>query len=112
MNWIDKLRNRWNAKNSLQVILILVVFILTGTTVMYIKNPLILFIFNETTLPLWANIVYFILILPIYNLLLLVYGFFLGQFNFFWNFEKKFFNRVWLKIKKKNNSKTGKDYNS
>jgi hypothetical protein len=43
---------------------------------------------------LWASITYFILILPVYNVFLLFYGFVFGQFKFFWEFEKKFFKRI------------------
>jgi hypothetical protein len=39
-------------------------------------------------------VLYYILILPIYNVLLLVYGALLGQFQFFWDFEKRFFRRI------------------
>ncbi len=45
-------------------------------------------------MPLWASIAYYILILPIYNVFLLVYGFLFGQLRFFWDFEKRFFNRI------------------
>jgi hypothetical protein len=34
------------------------------------------------------------LILPVYNVFLLLYGSLFGQFRFFWEFEKRFFNRI------------------
>jgi len=40
------------------------------------------------------TILYYILILPVYNLFLLFYGFIFGQFNWFWEFEKRFFRRM------------------
>ena len=46
-----------------------------------------------------ASIIYYMLILPIYNVILLGYGFLFGQFNFFWEFEKRFFNRIFTKKK-------------
>jgi len=70
------------------VIAILLTFIFTGTTVMYLKKPILFSLFGSE-IPLWAKVVYYILILPIYNVILLFYGFLLGQFNFFWEFEKK-----------------------
>ncbi len=42
----------------------------------------------------WVDIVYYILILPFYNILLLMYGFIFGQFKYFWAFEKRFFQRI------------------
>ena len=88
MSWLQKLQQRWNVKNTWQVIAILLTFIFTGTTVMYLKKPILFSLFGSE-IPLWAKVVYYILILPIYNVILLFYGFLLGQFNFFWEFEKK-----------------------
>lgn len=98
VTWIDKLKTRWKVENTAQVILILVVFALTGTTVAYIMKPLLQWLFEPNEIPTWAKIVYYVLILPIYNLLLLLYGLLLGQFQFFWNFEKKFFSRLFSRF--------------
>lgn len=94
MSWINKLKQRWNVGNTWQVVVILVVFAMTGFTVAFMKGPLFAWLFNGESIPVWASIVYYILILPIYNILLLFYGFVFGQFQFFWNFEKKFFRRI------------------
>ncbi|MBS1489151.1 MAG: hypothetical protein JSS93_01355 [Bacteroidetes bacterium] len=99
MSWLDRLQHRWNAKNSWQVIAILLTFICTGFTVLLIKKPILLFLFGSD-IPLWAKVVYYLLILPIYNLFLLGYGFLLGQFNFFIQFEKRFFIRIASYFKK------------
>lgn len=96
---LEKLKTRWNLKNVTQVLLVLLVFSLTGTTILLIKKPLLLIAFPEGDHPLWFSILYYILILPIYNVFLLVYGALLGQFNFFWEFEKRFFNRMFGKKK-------------
>ncbi len=98
--WIDKLKQRWNLKSTWQVIIILIVFACTGTTVLLIKRPLFAYWFPDGEKPLWANITYYIMILPVYNILLLAYGFVFGQFSFFWNFEKRFFSRIFTKSKK------------
>lgn len=99
MSWIDKLQQRWQAKSVWQVIAILLVFALTGTTVVVVMKPLLRFFFGNE-IPAWARIVYYILILPIYNLILLFYGFLFGQFRFFLAFEKKFFSRIFSRKKK------------
>ncbi|HEY3429659.1 MAG TPA: DUF6787 family protein [Cyclobacteriaceae bacterium] len=101
--WIDKLQQRWNLGSTWQVIIILVVFACTGTTVLLIKKPLFDYWFPDGEKPLWANITYYILILPVYNILLLAYGFVFGQFKFFWDFEKRFFNRIITKFKNTKN---------
>lgn len=93
MSMLDRLKNRWNVGSALQVVLILITFALTGTTVVYIAKPLLAMLFGDIV-PIWARIAYYILILPVYNLFLLMFGFLLGQFRFFWNFEKRLFTRL------------------
>lgn len=97
--WIEKLKSRWNLKSTTQVVIVLIVFACTGTTVLLIKRPLFAYWFPDGEKPLWATIAYFILILPVYNVFLLFYGFLFGQFKFFWEFEKKFFKRFFPKRK-------------
>jgi hypothetical protein len=92
--WIDSLQQRWNLKSGWQVMVVLIVFACTGTTVLLIKKPLFACWFPDGEKPLWASLAYWILILPIYNVFLLGYGFLFGQFNFFWSFEKRFFKRL------------------
>ena len=93
MSWLKKLQQRWNTKNVGQVIAILLCFALTGTTVVWLMKPLLHFFFGGE-IPAWARVAYYILILPIYNLVLLLYGFIFGQFNFFLEFEKRFFQKM------------------
>ncbi|MBS1952322.1 MAG: hypothetical protein OJF59_001933 [Cytophagales bacterium] len=103
MSWLARLQQRWNAKNSWQVIAILLTFICTGFTVLLVKKPILFFLFGNE-IPLWAKVLYYVLILPIYNLFLLGYGFLFGQFTFFFQFEKRFFSRIITYFKKKINA--------
>jgi hypothetical protein len=102
MNWLSKLQTRWKVDSIWQVIVILAVFACTGFTVLLIKTPLFEYWFPLGEKPLWASLLYWILILPVYNIFLLLYGFLFGQFHFFWNFEKQFFSRFANIINKKN----------
>ncbi len=104
MNWIDQLQQRWKVKNTFQVIIILVVFACTGYTVVAISKPILKLLF-EGPIPWWARVLYYIAILPLYNLFLLFYGFVFGQFRFFWDFEKRFFSRIFGQTKKSNTNK-------
>lgn len=88
-------------KSTTQVVIVLIVFACTGTTVLLIKRPLFAYWFPDGDKPLWASITYFILILPVYNVFLLFYGFIFGQFKFFWEFEKRFFKRIFQGSKSK-----------
>ena len=91
--WIEKLKSRWNVKNGWQVIIILVVFACTGFTVMFLKKPILTFLAGEQGKTTLATVLYYIFILPLYNIILLAYGFIFGQFQFFWQFEKRFMER-------------------
>ncbi len=91
--WMDRLARRWGVSPS-RVLVILLVFALTGFTVMFLKRPLVSLFTENGEQPVLFTVLYYILILPFYNLLLLAYGALLGQFRFFWEFEKKFFKRM------------------
>lgn len=90
---MQRLADRWGVSTG-RALLILLVFICTGCTVLFLKRPLIAALFPDGEKPLWFSILYYVLILPIYNVLLLVYGAVFGQFRFFWDFERRFFKRV------------------
>ena len=94
MSWLQNLQDRWKVKSGLQVVVILIVFACTGFTILFIKRPLFALWFRDGDVPAWMKIAYWVLILPVYNVFLLGYGFVFGQFQFFWNFEKRFFNRI------------------
>ena len=99
-NWLDKLKDRWKLGSPFQVVVVLVVFACTGFTVLFIKKPILHFLAGTGGDTMLASILYYLLILPLYNVILLAYGFLFGQFNFFWEFEKRFFNRIFRRPKK------------
>lgn len=94
MSWIDRLKKRWKLKNTFQVVIILVVFACTGFTVLFLKRPVVGYFTGEGGTTIWFSIAYYILILPVYNVILLIYGFIFGQFRFFWEFEKRMWKRM------------------
>ena len=98
--WIKKLMLRWKLESAFQVVIVLVVFACTGFTVLFIKKPILHFLAGEQGDSVTASVIYYLLILPLYNVILLAYGFLFGQFNFFWEFEKRFFNRIFRRPKK------------
>jgi hypothetical protein len=91
--WMQRLAVRWGVSPG-RVLVILLVFALTGTTVMLIKHPVLAFFTGDGPQGWGVSFLYYLLILPVYNLILLIYGALLGQFSFFWAFEKRFFNRL------------------
>ena len=93
MSWIKKLQEKWGLTSLWQVVMVLVVFACTGSTVLFVKDPLLSLITGGGEKTWWMNVVYILLILPIYNVFLLIYGFLFGQFAFFWKYEQKMLRR-------------------
>jgi hypothetical protein len=93
-SFVDRLKERWNLNSSLDVLIVLFVFACTGTTVLYIKEPILNWLGMNGERTWWQNLLYLLAVLPVYNLILLFYGFLLGKFNFFWEFEKKTWKRI------------------
>jgi hypothetical protein len=74
----------------------LLAFACTGTTILLIKNPLLAFFGIERGGGQGAlnTLLYLLLVLPLYQILLLAYGFIFGQFRFFWEKEKQLVKRI------------------
>lgn len=96
-SWLEKLQTRWKLGSIKQVIIVLVVFACTGITIFLLKKPILRFLAGENGDTAMASILYYIFILPLYNIILLAYGFLFGQFNFFWEFEKRFLGKIFFR---------------
>ena len=97
------LKTRWGIQSTFQLLLIIFAFSITGSAALVVKNWIfqLLNITSETSL--WLKIpLYIITIIPAYNALLLAVGTLLGQFQFFYNFQKKSFSRFKRRKKNKN----------
>ncbi len=99
MSYLEKLQQKWGLKSFNQLIIVLIVFACTGTTVLFLKRPIVAYFSPDGEQNTWFSIVYYILILPTYNVILLFYGFVFGQFEFFWAYEKKMISRFSRKKK-------------
>lgn len=97
----EKLKKRWNIESNFQLVLILIVFSITGSASAWVSKPFVEWLgLNKDDMPGWIfTILRLILIFPIYNVLLILIGTVFGQFRFFWNFEKKMFSRFGRKKK-------------
>lgn len=93
MNWIKRLEAKWGVTGK-QVFIILLVFALTGTSIVFIKRPIIAWIDPQPENRWIFNVLYYILIFPIYNLVLLIYGWIFGMYSFFLEKEKKMIRRI------------------
>ncbi|WP_091868210.1 DUF6787 family protein [Pricia antarctica] len=95
---MEKLKKRWGIDTNFQIVIICIVFAVTGSAATKLAAPITEFIGldRETTNPWLFWPVRILLIFPIYQVLLVLIGWLFGQFTFFWNFEKKTLNRLGL----------------
>ncbi len=100
---MEKLKQRWGIESNFSIVIILIVFALTGSSSLKIARPLLDYV--GFTRELFADDWYFsilywtvriLIIFPIYQILLVAFGWLFGQFEFFWNFEKKMLSRLGL----------------
>lgn len=96
---IERLKQKWGIQSNLQIVIILIVFSITGSLAVYIAKPLLQLVgANADTMSLWLYIpIRILVIFPIYQVLILIIGSLFGQFKFFWNFEKKMLSRLGFK---------------
>ena len=92
--FLERMKQKWGLTSIWQVVLILIVFSITGMTVVWIR-PIIFKILGIEDASGWLKTIsYLVLVFPLYQCLLLLYGFIFGQFNFFWEKEKKLVKAV------------------
>ena len=95
---MNNFKKRWNIKSNWQVFVILIVFAITGSTSAYLSKPVLsLFGIVKEDVSGWIYYpLYILLIFPIYQVLLVFFGFIFRQFDFFWAFEKKMLSSLKL----------------
>ena len=91
-------KERWKIKSNWQVFVIIVVFAITGSSAAYLSKPILsLFGIVKGNVSNWLYYpLYILLIFPVYQVLLVSFGFIFGQFTFFWAFEKKMLKSMGL----------------
>lgn len=99
---MKKLKERWGISSTWQILIILLVFSITGSSSVYVGKPVLEWVglarMNFSPDFWWGGFSYYflrlLLIFPIYQVLLVSFGWIFGQFNFFWNFEKTMLSRM------------------
>ena len=102
--YFDRLKLKWGIESNKQLVVIFIVFGLTGSLSVRLAKPVLEFLHinleNFQTL-FWGDLWYWILrvliVFPVYQLLLILLGTLFFQFKFFWNFEKKILSRMGFK---------------
>ena len=97
---LDKLKHRWGINSNLQVLKIFIVFAITGSTAAWISDPICDFfgISTENLNTVFYWVVRIVLITIVYKFILIFVAFLFGEFNFFWNFIKKFLSRLGIRF--------------
>ncbi|PTN06774.1 DUF6787 family protein [Mangrovibacterium marinum] len=97
---LNKLKERWQIDSNFQLAIIFFVFSISGSSTLVVRKFIFEFIHVNPDWPFLVKaLIYLLTIVPLYQASLLVIGSLLGQFHFFWRFEKKMLRRFGLKLK-------------
>lgn len=95
MSFFKKMKSRWGIQSNWQLVIILIVFSLTGISALYSRRFLFPLLGIEAQDPFWfKTLIWAVTIFPMYNIFILIYGAIFGQFDFFWGRMKKMFERM------------------
>jgi hypothetical protein len=102
--YFNRLKKKWNITSNLQLVVIFIVFGLTGSVSVKFTDPLLDFfkIYPDTFKSILGGVILYwiiriLIVFPIYQILLLIFGALFFQFRFFWEFEKKILRRMGFK---------------
>lgn len=108
-NLFEKFKTKWNIRSNWDFWMIMLTFSLAGMLIGFERRPIFHLLGIEHDTPFWIKtLVYIPLIPPIYQINLMVFGTLLGQFEFFWEKEKKlgrFLRKIITKRRASNKSK-------
>ena len=96
---MNRLKKKWGITSNYQIMVILLVFSITGSIAVVITNPVLKLIgLDKYLLSPWIFWpIRIFIIFPIYQVLIVFIGALFGQFKFFWAFEKKMLVRLGFK---------------
>ena len=96
---MNRLKEKWGITSNFQIIIILLVFSITGSIAVWIAKPVLSLVGldKEVVSPWLFWPIRILIIFPIYQILIVIIGALFGQFKFFWAFEKKMLVRLGFK---------------
>lgn len=87
---MERLKSKWGIRSNWDFLLIMLVFSLAGMMVSVLRKPVFALLGVTPQTAFWIKAaIYIPLIFPLYQLSLILFGFLLGQFRFFWEKEKQ-----------------------
>ena len=91
----------FKTKNFFQLFIVFIVFGISGSLSVVISGPFLDLIgLNNFENNITKLIIRLLIIFPLYQLILIFIGTVFGQFKYFWEFEKRFWNRLFNKTEK------------
>lgn len=93
---MEKIRSFFKVESNYQLFIINLVFAITGTSSLFVADYILdmLLVTQENYDNAFYWITRIILILPIYQILLIIFGMLFGEFSYFWRMEKKTLNKI------------------
>ena len=95
---MQKIRNLFKVNSNTQLLIVNIVFAVTGTASVYLAGVIIDFFGLNAlnTILYWSLRIS--LLVPVYQILLIIVGTLFGQFSYFWQMEKKMLKRFGVKF--------------
>tara|TARA_B100000586_G_scaffold236295_1_gene187019 strand:+ start:203 stop:496 length:294 start_codon:yes stop_codon:yes gene_type:complete len=97
---MQKIRNFFKVESNFQLLIVNVVFAVTGTISVILAGFILNFIGLDTNV-LGSSLYWtfrILILMPIYQILLIMIGAVFGEFTYFWRIEKKMLNRIGIKF--------------
>tara|TARA_B100001013_G_scaffold40267_1_gene21401 strand:+ start:336 stop:629 length:294 start_codon:yes stop_codon:yes gene_type:complete len=97
---MQKIRNFFKVESNFQLLVVNVVFAVTGTISVILAGFILNFIGLDTNV-LGSSLYWtlrILILMPIYQILLIMIGAVFGEFTYFWRIEKKMLNRLGIKF--------------
>lgn len=96
---MKKLKERWGVTTNWHLTVIFIVFALTGSTSAKFAGPITDMIGVTKEMGGWIYWpVRILIIFPVYQVILVFFGWLFGEFSFFWQFVKRMFAIFGLKF--------------
>ena len=97
---MQKIRNFFKVESNFQLLIVNVVFAVTGTISVILAGFILNFIGLDTNVLSFSLYWTFriLILMPIYQILLIMIGAVFGEFTYFWRIEKKMLNRLGIKF--------------
>jgi len=100
---MKKIRKFFKVDSNYQLLIVNVVFAVTGTTALFTTDYLLDFL--SINYENYGGFIYWLLriifIIPIYQVLLIIYGTIFGEFPYFWKMKKKTLRKIFSFFGKK-----------